>query len=233
VNGLVDIDSRIFFRYIPVDGNPPPFNVVASILRLSTKYMAHGLRSRMIHFLSVGYHTTFESYINAKIDGEEIFAPNPPHPNGVLNLFRECGLQEFLPFAFYRVCVSMESIFDAQEGNRLSHNDLRAAALGLSHFQWAQHLTVAHFHASSSLCTNPKGKRKAAEIREMKLNKALQKNPSAQYWELTRPPYVECCLACSTEASSPHTREYCRKRFWYELPRIFGLPDWEDLSNNL
>src|ERR1700723_620795 len=82
-------------RYIPFNHGLPPFKVVEGVLRLSAKYMARAPRDQLIHLISMAYH--MNSHAEAVRDGEEIFGPDIPHPNRVLNLFRECELAEFLP----------------------------------------------------------------------------------------------------------------------------------------
>ena len=179
----------------------------------------------MIHLLSRGYYTAYDDYLSADLDGEAIFAM-APHPNRVLNLFRECGLMRFLPFAFYRVCTSMNSIFNTESGNQLSREDLRIAAIGFTHLLRARQNVIINLNEPSPDCTNMQGRFIAVHVAVAYLDGDL----GTRVLDIAvRKERLRCCNECSSFAN--RRRLCCIKEAWFGLPAMFELAEWRKLDN--
>lgn len=219
----------LLFRYIPQ--RYPEFEVIASILRLSKKYIFTGLRNVIEPIFARGYHTRFCDYLSAEEDDNAIFA-REPHPNKVLNLLLECGFSRFLPFAYYKVCATTSSIFDAWEDNRLSLESLQTASEGFIRLQKEKYDAAKTTLSNSSECTCTQlQKIQVALMKEAWMEAAFDMENPRDFWTFTGEdvPDVDWCGACNADCDQ--NLEAIREDMWQDLPAIFGLLPWEDLTN--
>lgn len=185
--------------------------------------------------LSKGYHKDFDGHLASELDGEDIFAP-PLHPSRVLNLFRQCNPMQFLPFAFFRACTSMDSIFDTSHGNQLLPDDLRTASVGFLRLQKEKLWAVKHMYTPTSLCRKCRNETALimAESATEQMEKAVvEKEELEGLWTFTARlnSNPDWCAHCQKSWES--RQERCRAEIWTRLPKIFDLELWEDLSNNV
>lgn len=103
----------------------PTFQRFSSLLRLSTKYMMHSTRVRMVEIAEQLYPITFDAWEcwwkNAFEFGYRqsinMFPGQTPHPNSVINLFRKCHVMKCLPMAYHDACLKgVSPLFDVGGG---------------------------------------------------------------------------------------------------------------------
>jgi hypothetical protein len=89
----------------PARHEVPEFTVFASLLRMTTKYGFSDVRNQLVKDVKGAYPTKWEVYQAAEVLGEDVFGSPKPHPNAVLNLFKEQNIKFALPFAAYRASI--------------------------------------------------------------------------------------------------------------------------------
>lgn len=111
---------------------------------MTTKYKLDDIREQILVDIQDAYPETFEAYEASNILGEEIFGSPRPHPNAVLNLFRQCGVASALPYAHYLACKGgLSSLTTTTTGAALSAPVLATTVRGLGKLKAAE-LKVAN-----------------------------------------------------------------------------------------
>lgn len=110
---------------------------------MTTKYKIHEIREQILVDLQEAYPKTFEVYEASTVLGQSVFGEPKPHPNTVLNLFKQCNVNFSLPYAFYMACRGgLSSLTRISRNATLPPPTLAAAVRGLGRLNAAE-LTAA------------------------------------------------------------------------------------------
>ena len=135
----------------------PDFTTFSSLLRVTTKYEMHAVRSRLLEVVRDGYPETFEGLAPSKALGERVFSGLSPHPNEVLDLFVQQKLTSSLPMAYYMaVRRGSDSLMDRRlpASARLPPEIIQVAIRGLTELREVE-LNEAHRLIFGSAVTHP------------------------------------------------------------------------------
>ncbi|KAJ6550509.1 hypothetical protein B0H10DRAFT_2084607, partial [Mycena sp. CBHHK59/15] len=219
-----------FFESYPAKTD---FDAIFGILRLGQKYQVEPLRKRPLVHLSSAHPTTLAGWdaLAPTWDFECLELP-------ALTLARDARAYWALPAAFYLVVGG----FGGAE--LLDGVDCTGVHVELSHADKVTCLTAAPVLLGDALsemlgflwlptvipgCCNV----------EACLEDRLETRQVAEKWRRdgllpltiwTEDDWerLDVCDVCVAAMKASH--QECRERFWEGLPRIFGLPDWEELE---
>jgi hypothetical protein len=189
--------------------------------------------------LEDAYPIAFEAYEASEVLGERVFGEPVPHPNAVLNLFKECDVTFALPFAFYRACrQGVVSLTTDIVGAVLPPVMLKVAVKGLGKLKAAECNAAKNIlfgpklhkcdgfscYRSSSSYTEKNGSRIFQTIFE-----SITGTSADIAVNVLEPPQFApssvFCDTCLSDWSKLH-REV-RTRVWRSLPAIFELSSWQ------
>lgn len=208
---------------------------------MTTKYEIKAVREQILEDLQEAYPETFEAYEASTVLGERIFGTPKPHPNAVLNLFRQCSVTFALPYAFYMACRGgLSSLTTTAAGAKLSAPVLAVTVRGLGNLRAAE-LKVANriifqpkLHrcakflcmAGTGLDTDSRG-----ELVFQNIFKSIVDSSSDMATTALETPKFPAsseshfCTRC-LEAWLKFHRE-ARREVWCALPEYFGLNSTE------
>ncbi|KAJ6556038.1 hypothetical protein B0H19DRAFT_1151814 [Mycena capillaripes] len=232
-------DAEYFLRAIFDSGfferppAPTTFDIVAGVLRLSTKYDVEYLRRRALLHLSAALPASLVQYdlctVQSPFDSSDcIFS--------LLLLVHDLGLTWALPMAMYNVaCSGLENIIDGLlfNGTRvhLPQSLLRAVLLGRSALTVSQHHDVFRFLRSlpSADCLTPGDCQFKSRLALNGFTKRDIVNPfewmKPASWTALR---TRVCAPCYLAAETEHRA--ATQKVWDELPAAFKLDPWEVLN---
>jgi len=204
----------------------------AALLRLSMKYDMEGVRKILVHRIQKHYPVGIFDYEQVmKVHGTAAAATFtlPPHPNEVLKLFWECDVKQCLPVAFYEATVrGVNSLTSSRPKVSLPKHILTPAfkALAIFNSKNADHVrdTLDTLRACN-ICRRTN----LISIEHSLLPNRIDLSLSPlRVRELKSDVLKIPCETCTTETLDDG-RAF-RYAFWDELPGMFGLPTWRELS---
>lgn len=204
------------------------FGWFSSILRMSTKYMVTPMRLKAMSIISKSYPTGDNILILIHPfaeDGFETFSK--PHPIAVVNLFRQCEVEIFLPAAFFSLCRNgLKGLFTPNPGDPLSYNDMRIAVLGTEALRKEECRRIKGLlGVSAPGCVNP-----LQDEAAMRVVMDEQIMGSGQKFSLSSniptPSICDVCRAHIGQKSWVYDKE-----LWSRLPTFFELRPWTELAN--
>ncbi|KAF8178679.1 hypothetical protein K438DRAFT_1726338 [Mycena galopus ATCC 62051] len=215
-----------------------PFPVVAALTRLGRKYDFKDLLDTAVERLTFENPTTLEEY--DALDVDSIYRTTRIlHDRGilydVLTLARENNILSALPCAYYRAVHhhNQRSLFDGiSRGDTttasLAPVDQRRCVLGreaLLKAQTRDGYTIGWLYSDGENCTDPP-KCKIWRTRKLRTYRDLG------VVALMTPTGIHgLCDSC--DESYRQSWLVGRKKVWEELPKIFDLPPWVELKNDL
>ncbi|KDQ49707.1 hypothetical protein JAAARDRAFT_616720 [Jaapia argillacea MUCL 33604] len=218
-----------------------PFDVVAAVARLSTKYACSDLRYRAtLHLASV---FPFSPTNWAIRDKTRLIPPFEGELAAYLKLAFECDLKIILPALYYSACQGpLADALKAFDSVRHSTNlDVSPAfLLGRDRLRYAENQSASAYLLQRNPtfwcvlgCDVEEGflrDRAEALVRSTASASAEQKT------------YAQCCIRHHHPVEGHHSKcyWYCtfieqsieasRNSVWEKLPEFFGLSDWETLK---
>jgi hypothetical protein len=204
----------------------------AALLRLSMKYAMEGVRKMLIHRVQKYYPVKVLEYERVMNDHGTAAAAAftlSPHPNEVLKLFWECEVKQCLPVAFYEATVrGINSLTSSKTKVSLPPQILTPALKALATFN-SNHVDHVRSNMETfrtcALC-----KRTNLIFVEHWLAPTkgdLSLSPLRDPGLRTEVARVLCDICVDELAESDCT---FRHSVWDELPGLFGLPTWRELS---
>ena len=198
------------------------------------KYEMEGVRKVLIYTIQKHYPVEmfeYERIMNDHGTAATAAFALPPHANEVLKLFWECEVKQCLPVAFYEATIrGVNSISSSTPKVSLPPQLLGPAmrALGLFHSKRAEH--VRSMLDSICECDNCKCENLlCVEHSLLPTKNDLSLSPLRDSALELRPGVVRTlCGPCAGEVTTGNTT--FRNVFWSELPGMFGLPAWGELS---
>lgn len=206
----------------------------SALLRLSMKYGMEGVRKVLIHSIQKHYPIRLSDYERIMNDhgtaATAAFAL-PPHANEILKLFWECDVKQCLPVAFYEATTrGVNSLSSSTPKVALPPPILGPAirALGLFHSKRVEHVrSIIDPIRDCVTCRT----RNLLTIEHVLLpaKNDLSLSPLRDSVPDLRPDLARTlCETCPGEVTTGNT--VFREVFWAELPGMFGLPAWAELS---
>ena len=204
----------------------------AALLRLSMKYAMEGVRKMLIHRIQKHYPVRMADYLQV-IDEHGTAAAAAftfsPHPNEVLKLFWECEVKQCLPVAFYEAAVrGVNSLSSFKPKVSLPPQILSPALKALAAFNstHVDHVrTMMEVFRTCVVC-------RRADL--LSVEHWLAPTKSDLSISPLRDPGVRpdtarvlCGICVGELLESDHT---FRHSVWDDLPGLFGLPAWKELS---
>ncbi|KAJ7745188.1 hypothetical protein DFH07DRAFT_942882 [Mycena maculata] len=230
LKALFDIE---FFEPAPAKTT---FEILAGIIRLSTKYQVDVLRRRALsHFASIVSFTAAEYRSNSS---ESWDIPKQEWIRVVV-LAREMSIDWILPIALYRVagnCTPTE-LLDGIDVNggvhaELAHQDKIACleqSLVIRTTASAEILDFLWNPLSIPGCSD-KAECTRRRIQARKLVEDARKNRifPVKIWPTSNWAVFSVCKSCMGVMKADH--QQALETFWDGLPQRFGLPDWDALK---
>jgi hypothetical protein len=212
------------------------FHVIAAILRLSTKYKATRLRTRVINQLLTAYPMTLEEFDNLlhdpnisrveTFDGMEV---------AVVNLGEEMGIPQILPSAYYKLVGQVddrflingvENPYSPNSGREiLGQRAALHCMIGREAMRHAMMRGIYGFVFDS--CPYRVG---ACHSRRIDASHIMDDGLTAKRLGPFHGGQVDVSALCTN--CQAYVREYyvmLRKQAWEQLPSWFELPSWEEL----
>ena len=204
----------------------------AALLRLSMKYELGGVRKILIHRAQKHYPVGMSDYERTmKEHGTAAAAAFTisPHPNEVLKLFWECEVKQCLPVAFYEATVrGVNSLTSSKLNTSLPPQILTSAIKALAAFNSKR---MDHVRATlDTVRTCSECKRANLLSIEHSMLPARSDLSLSPLRDPDPKPDVAriLCEGCTGEVTGDDRAFRCA--FWDELPGMFGLPTWRELS---
>lgn len=196
------------------------------------KYEMEGIRKILIHRIQKHYPVRMSDYEQImKEPGTAAAAAFTlsPHPNEVLKLFWECDVQHCLPVAFYEATVrGVNSLSSSSPNVSLPSQILPRAvkALGSCNSKVADHVRSALEPVRNCRkCAS----RSFVGVEHALLPIKVDLSVSPLRDPHSKPEIIAAlCETCAAEFLSEDRAFKCA--FWSELPEMFGLSTWTELS---
>ncbi|KAF7370433.1 BTB domain-containing protein [Mycena sanguinolenta] len=195
-----------------------PLPAVGALIRLGRKYDFKDYLNLAVARLADTFPTTFEAYLPHELLTTTI-TPYLGVFFDMITLASENDILSVLPAAYYYViCVyTQDELFQGRE--KLLMKQFQP---GYS-FGWALDAT------NVDGCTNPP---KCGKAREKFMRDFVDKfRLFALSYAIAIMDMSQLCTACGLHAERANRAG--RIKMWVELPRIFGLPPWDQLKNDL
>ncbi|KZP28189.1 hypothetical protein FIBSPDRAFT_276064 [Athelia psychrophila] len=231
--------QALFLRGHVVAGEPLPIKVVAAFLRLGKKYEIELLHAEALKRLRYEFPSTLGGH--NKCNRGAMISLGDDIAVAVANLAREQSLLSVLPLALYQCCNSsshqggepqIAGIGPIQNDTTavLSSVNVRACFAAWNSLSIAQARSTLAWMDSDKYptCTSPE---RCAKIRRNTLRTVFFPFVSFSGLDTWRDfPWLdgEMCSSCNAVAEKLHNDG--RVEFWDALPRIFGLPGWDELT---
>ncbi|KAJ7668655.1 hypothetical protein DFH06DRAFT_1182185 [Mycena polygramma] len=238
---LTDIESLLKALFFPnfLAQSALPLSVIGALLRLGRKYDFSDLLNTAVDCLMFENPTTLEEYDALPVPyrpSRIIYYPGLLFD--VISLAREYNLQSILPCAYYRAVAfhTLTDFFDGvsrEDGTTasLAPVDLRRCTLNrdqLLKVRFTKGYTFGWLRRwdYDSDCTN---KLKCTQARCRRLHfymegtRILKRNKAED-----DKPFCPKCQQHGSELTNAG-----RKKMWEDFPKIFDLPPWSELTNDL
>ncbi|EPQ53807.1 hypothetical protein GLOTRDRAFT_44887 [Gloeophyllum trabeum ATCC 11539] len=224
------------------------FEVVAAVLRLSTKYDVPSYRQRAIRQLALIYPTTLDGW-DARNRRSDLYSGFIEQAAAVVGLARETHVRALIPSAMYTCCemgtghILKAKADPAKSILGLSSYDRRCCLLGRQKL-----VTAWRSEVFSRRCLTPdqldffawfEGPKHemchAARLKWLAREDVWKMafgtewcNPLQTLWPQTG---LEMCAAC--DAAFIANLEHIREQIWEKLPSHFGFSDWTTVREEL
>lgn len=208
-------------------------NIIAGVLRLSTKYDVDYLRQRSIRHLETLYPLTLSAFDNRQDTRTAPWKDNTAF--FVATLAREMDLLWILPSALYCVCsCPVEDIVEGFEWNgshmRMTKADRGACLRALLPLANSEHreilafLTLTHGLECESLECH---RSKLDVLYNLNATRSII-NPLDAFYEGWYSYSKAVCPSCLRNSQAMYNT--AREALWDTLPAMFDLPRWEKLE---
>lgn len=219
-----------------------PFDVIAAFLRLGSKYFIERLRLDALNRLNCEYTSTFNQWEEIRLQKPILLRPHQGMSFDVINLARQNNILSILPAAFYdcldptrNLTWSLAQIFDgfAQPNGHvsiLSPEDQKLCITGwwsLIRMQVEYTFGWIDPPADTQLarCRNT-GCVDTRKSLRLSLLPAIPNCLALEPWDDS---WAEgMCKFCADAAKRSHRQG--RLKVWSALPAVFGLPNWDEIS---
>ena len=198
------------------------------------KYAMEGIRKVLIHSIQKHYPVELSDYDRIMNDhgtaATAAFAL-PPHANEVLKLFWECDVKQCLPVAFYEAAIrGVNSLSSPAPKTSLPPQILGPAIRALGSFHSKRVEQVRSILDPIRDCANCKTEiLLTVEHTLLPTKNDLSIYPLRDSGRELRSDFARnLCGTCVGEVTAGDIT--FRKVFWAELPGMFGLPVWGELS---
>ena len=205
----------------------------AALLRLSMKYEMSGVRKILIHRIQKHYPVTMNDYERVMTEHGTAAAAAftlSPHPNEVLKLFWECEVKHCLPVAFYEATTrGINSLTSRKPQVALPPQILTPALKALGSFNT---LHVEHVRNAMDTFRACAQCRRAGlvSVEHFLLPTKSDLSLSPLREQDMKPEVLRIlCGNCASELADEEINFRCA--LWNELPKLFALPNWGELSN--
>lgn len=208
--------------------------VVTACYRLGRKYDISHLQAEAHRRLLHEFPSTLDNFNQFWRDGQAIEGYSG-YITDVVDFAREQALLSILPTAFYFSCrFTNEQILRGRERPdssiaRLGPEDQIRCVIGREKlFELQATETFGWLTASAIDCNT-----KRCAIAKARIMKEIWMPPTTIVRALNvwSPSWVtDLCHKCEAEAIRKHKEG--REKIWSILPSIFGLPSWDDLTND-
>ena len=218
-----------------------PFPVVAAYLRLGRKYEIEHLRTEALTALSMAFPSTCDGFLALSDNGQSSIAPYPALLFDVIALAREIGKLDILPAAYFSYCRSYQideilGGIEREDGTLsvLSAEDQKSLLRG-----W--HALVDNLNGQSLYWILEDAElecgKQACDLarKTVFLNLFTCRYPrpdisiSVSKWDVKWEK--DLCKHCRIACARLHKQGSYVK--WSQLPEMFDLPDWGDLTGEL
>lgn len=199
------------------------------------KYELEGVRKILTHRVQKQYPVGMPDYERVMKEHGTAAAATftlAPHPNEVLKLFWECDVKQCLPVAFYEATVrGVNSLTSSKFKVALPSQILASALKALATFN-SKH--VDHVRSTLDTVRICSGCKRANLI---SIEHSLTPTKNDLSLSPLRDPGLKpdaariLCEGCIGEIIGDD-RAF-RYAFWDELPAMFGLPTWRELSKSV
>ena len=205
---------------------------------MGTKYEIAQLRSDAVKRLSYEYPSSLKEFDESYIMPWKKITFEKGITFSVANLAQEIGLTSILPAVFYRICASNDFIEEVLDGERgeigqqltLSSDWQRICVLARERLLEMQHNQTFRWAADgpSYQCK----RRDKCDIESMKVFRQIFRNkPSCIALDPWKTKYEKgFCSLCVARFKEIH--DVGRLNIWNQLPSVFGLPGWDELSKD-
>jgi hypothetical protein len=219
------IRSLFLQRYIQ-------FPRFAALLRLSMKYEMQGVRKMLIHRVQKHYPIEMADYDQVMDDHGTAAAAaftSYPHPNEVVKLFWECDVKQCLPVAFYEAATrGVNSLTSSKPKVFLPPHISTAAIKSLAAFN-SSHIdhvrSVIDIFRFCGVC-------KRGNLITIERWLAATKSDLSIFplRDTGVRPEVSGLLCDNCIGELVEAERNFRKTVWEDLPGVFNLPSWRELS---
>jgi len=221
----------------PARRGVPEFTIFAPLIQMTTKYGFHDVREHLVNDIKDAYPTKWEGFEAAGVLGEDVFGSPKPHPNSVLNLFLEQGIEFALPFAAYRAGLggpSASALANNKPGTALPPTVLVSITHGMGVMRRMAVLAAHRIAYTGDLGVCPKracildASTNRIEQRMKALNDIFDVMVGRSEGDMLSPLSFGTlvCVNCTRRLEKVHL--YFRKEFvWAELPNLLGRGSWE------
>lgn len=223
---------------LPFGPNRPPFDEFSSLLRLASKYQVQSIRDALLSNLRAAY-TPWTATGNDSPIYRQCFGDPQPHPNEVLNLFRECQVDFALPLAFYEACMAgIKSLTSTDPSVKLPSVTLSQAVRGfytLQEWEWrlARRLLLLDRQSHTSRKCRPIDLRSAdcgSPLQDVL--RAIRREfgvPTGGILHVPNFPNGDNCMDCVWGWND--IKQQVKVELWKSLPVIFGTEAWAEVPS--
>ncbi|KAF8584677.1 hypothetical protein K439DRAFT_1410929 [Ramaria rubella] len=219
------------------------YPAMAAMLRLSTKYIVPTLRSRVIAHFERVIPTSFEKMVTPgpKTEFDKMFGstalPGKPLTVDILELFRECGVEKLLPWAFHYVAGLAFASDGETEVLYVTNDEDRAVldkALPRLHLMHFRHLGEIYGRNSDACLENHKCQQSTSTLLQTLMEDLCHPFDSRRVtqsvfseWLRSIDQWKATCKVCSEHRAQK--LQAAQKELWNALPEMFSLSPWEVL----
>lgn len=207
----------------------------AALLRLSMKYEMEGIRKLLIHHAQKHYPVEMSKYEDVMSEhGTAAHAAFIlcPHPNEVLKLFWECDIKQCLPIAFYEATTrGVNSLTSSRPKVVLPPQILTPVLKALAALNTKHMDHVRSIMSTFRVCAKcRRGDLVAVEHRLAPTKGDLAIFPLRDPGDDSDVSKL-LCEGCFELLKGQY--DAFRVSLWDDLPGVFGLPAWKELSKHI
>ncbi|KAJ7450934.1 hypothetical protein B0H11DRAFT_2289112 [Mycena galericulata] len=238
----VFLKAMIYYDFFEPAPAPTTLSILSGVLRLSHKYEVDALRKRPLLHISQFHPTTLQEW--EQLGGKSIPWLDESIENGYLSiviLARQFSIDWILPAAFYRVCqkTTESSIINGDiSESELDPQDKVSCFTACRQLEVGAVTRILDFlwtPLQIPSCSSP-DECMPARIRVRRSAEGWRPRPSHEAPTFPLDAWEESdwrrlaavCDVCLSSMKS--TFREAKQTFWDGLPKLFDLPDWEDLE---
>ena len=220
--------------YCFVDNHPLPLPILAAFLRLGRKYDIQQLQAEALRRLTFEFPSTLEEFDRLDTAYTLIDCGVDTFLLAVIHIARESDCLSVLPTALFQFCerYGVKGMIEALRqsdgtGYEMSLADQRLAVAGWHTLIEMQAKETFAWLVNNDACPQPDacGKGKNTILHTVWFpvpNSGMALMRWSSTWE------KKFCKTCIRRSKLLHNEG--RQKIWDELPGIFGLPGWEELT---